>query len=168
VRVKSARVGAVGQRVEPLRRDAELGLQEVVGAQRTGEDRGGQPAGDPFFQTAGDGEETAVWIQKVVVYHLFGQAALKIEDERHAQQFGQQAANQRPFVHVAVNQMRAETQALNQSLRHQVNIEGQFVPRGTDFIIGVIGQRRGAADVQPWHIAPFIIGDDGYLLTQFL
>ena len=72
-------------------------------------------------------------------------------------------ADQGALVQMPVDKVRPPHQCFPQCTPRQQYVEGNFVTRRADFVVGVPGCRRTADNVQIRQIATQVVGDDAYL-----
>ena len=118
---------------------------------------------DALFQPPPPIVAGCIGLDEAVIHHLGGQTALEIEDQRHAQQPRQHAADERALVQVSMDQVGTPAQGFPQRPRREQHIESDFVPRGADFVIGAPGRGRRAHDIEAGPIAPHVVGGDAHL-----
>ena len=103
-----------------------------------------------------------------MVNHFARERALKIKDERLAKNFGGKPSDQRAFVQMSVQDVGLETPRGAQDTRGEKEIESQFVPRRTHFVIHTPRNGHGAFNLKIRQSASARIGDDANAVSEIL
>lgn len=102
--------------------------------------------------------QNTVWRQEAVVHHLTGEAALKVEYQRHAPQATEEEANQGALVEMSVDDVRLSPHSPGQGPDGEEDIEGEFV-EGRAYLVPVTPGDAGCAyDAEPFDIFTVAIG----------
>jgi len=104
----------------------------------------------------------------MMIHHFAGEGPLKIKDEGFAKNFRGEPTHERAFVQMPVNDIGFETPRRAQDARGQKNIQPQFMPRRTNFVIHAPRNRHCAFNVHAGKIAPARIRDDADAVSELL
>ncbi len=114
--IESISVGAVWQRMDDVPSHTKFLVQHERSLARAGQNRLGQMIINPALNATYPAENGAVRVQEIMINHLAGQAALEIKYHGYAKQLGQQAPNQRPLMHVPMDDVRFESPGFDERL----------------------------------------------------
>ena len=93
---------------------------------------------------------------------------MEIEDEGDAEQAGDDPADEGPFMHMGVDDIRPFTQGDPQRFEGEIDIEGDFMAGRTDFVFSSVRERGGASNVESGDIFSLVVGDDTDSIIELL